>query len=95
MKKRLESLLVEYGAIGLVTYLTSTCLVYVTLLLALQFGWRPSGAAATGGVWIAAYIGTKITQPFRIMGAIAVTPFLARGYEKLTGRRSTSRTEAL
>ena len=95
MKKRLENLVVQYGTVGLVVYLTSTCLVYAVFLVAIQLGWQPSGVVATGGVWIAAYIATKVTQPFRIMGAAAVTPFIVRAYERLTGRRPENRSETV
>jgi hypothetical protein len=86
VKKRLEKLVVQYGTVGLVVYLTSTCLVYAGFLLALQLGWRPEGAIAGAGVWVAAYIGTKVTQPFRIVGAMAVTPVILRVYGRVTGR---------
>jgi hypothetical protein len=67
-------------------YLTSTCLVYFAFLFAIQFGFKPSGAVASGGVWVAAYIGAKVTQPFRIIGTVAVTPIVAKAYGRITGR---------
>ena len=94
MKKKLGNLVAQYGAVGLVVYLTSTCLVYVVFLVAMQLGWKPSGAVATGGVWIAAYVATKVTQPFRIVGAMAITPVLIRAYERITGRRMVRLAEA-
>lgn len=87
VKKRLQDLIATYGAIGLVVYLTSTCLVYFAFLFAIQFGFKPSGVVANGGVWVAAYIGAKVTQPFRIIGTVAVTPLVAKVYERITGRR--------
>jgi hypothetical protein len=86
VKKRLQELVATYGAIGLVVYLTSTCLVYFAFLFAIQFGFRPSGAVASGGVWVAAYLGAKVTQPFRIIGTMAITPVLAKAYGRITGR---------
>jgi hypothetical protein len=83
----MQSLVAQYGAVGLVVYLTSTCLVYVVFLLGIQLGWKPSGMVASGGVWVAAYLGTKVTQPFRIVGAMAITPVLVSAYERITGRR--------
>jgi hypothetical protein len=88
VKKRLQDLVATYGAVGLVVYLTSTFLVYFAFLFAIQFGFKPSGAVANGGVWVAAYIGAKVTQPFRILGAVAVTPFVAKFYERITGRKA-------
>ena len=88
----MQHLVATYGAVGLAVYLTSTCLVYVVFLLGLQAGWKPSGFVAGSGVWVAAYVGTKVTQPFRIVGAMAVTPLLTRAYTRLTGRRVGERS---
>lgn len=88
----MQDLVATYGAVGLVVYLTSTCLVYFAFLLGLQAGWKPSGFVAGSGVWVAAYLGTKVTQPFRIVGAMAVTPVLTNAYERLRGRRRATRS---
>lgn len=88
MRKTVKEFVVEYGTIGLVVYLTTTALVYLGFWIALRFGWRPSSAAGSAGYWITAYIAAKATQPFRIIGSAAVTPFIARIYERVTGRRS-------
>jgi hypothetical protein len=85
-----KEFVLEYGAIGLIVYLTSTVLVYVGFWLALQFGWRPSSATASAGYWITAYAFAKVTQPFRILGSAAITPIIARIYERLTGRKATA-----
>jgi hypothetical protein len=87
VRKKLNYLIVEYGVIALVVYLTSTALVYLGFWIALQFGWRPAGATGNIAFWGTAYIAAKVTQPFRIGGTIIVTPFLARLYERVTGRQ--------
>lgn len=84
----MKDFVVEYGAIGLIVYLTTTALVYVGFWLALQFGWRPSGTVGNAGYWITAYAAAKVTQPFRIIGSAAITPIIARIYERVTGRRA-------
>jgi hypothetical protein len=89
VRKNLKDFIVEYGTIGLVVYLTTTVLVYVGFWIALQFGWRPSGTAGNVGYWVAAYIVAKATQIPRIAGSIAVTPFVARIYERVTGKART------
>ena len=94
MREKLNNLIVEYGIIGLVVYLTSTVLVYLGFWIALQFGWRPSGATGNIAFWGTAYVAAKVTQPFRIAGTIIVTPFLARLYERVTGRRLKRREGA-
>lgn len=90
----MKDFLVEYGVIGLVVYLTTTALVYLGFWIALQFGWRPSGVVGNTGYWITAYIAAKATQPFRIAGSIAVTPVIARIYERITGRNLIRKSEA-
>ena len=87
MRDKLNKLIVEYGVVALVVYLTSTALVYIGFWIALQFGWRPSGAAGNIAFWATAYVAAKVTQPFRIAGTLLVTPFVARLYERVTGRR--------
>ena len=86
VRKSVKDFVVEYGAVGLVVYLTSTALVYVGFWIALQFGWRPGSAVGNAGYWITAYAAAKVTQPFRIIGSAAVTPIIARIYERITGR---------
>lgn len=90
VRKSVKDFVVEYGAIGLIVYLTSTALVYVGFWLALQFGWRPSGAVGNAGYWITAYAAAKVTQPFRIIGSAAITPLIARVYERVTGKRAVA-----
>jgi len=87
VREKLNNLIVEYGVIALVVYLTSTALVYLGFWLALQFGWRPSGATGNIAFWGTAYVAAKVTQPFRIAGTIVVTPLIARIYERVTGKR--------
>lgn len=86
MRKSVKDFVVEYGAIGLTVYLTSTALVYLGFWIALQFGWRPSSTVGNAGYWITAYAAAKVTQPFRIIGSAAITPIIARIYERVTGR---------
>jgi hypothetical protein len=94
VRKSLKDFVVEYGAIGLVVYLTTTVLVYVGFWVALQFGWRPSGTVGNAGYWLTAYVAAKATQPFRIAGSVAVTPLIARIYERVTGRNGRGSAKA-
>jgi hypothetical protein len=43
------------------------------------------------GSFTAAYIATKLTQPLRIAATLALTPLVARAYERL---RPSARTRA-
>lgn len=86
MRKTIKHILVEYGAIALVVYFAIFFLVIFAFWAAIRSGWQPSSTAGTVGVWTAAYIATKLTQPLRIIATLAVTPFIAKLYERVTGR---------
>jgi ABC-type siderophore export system fused ATPase/permease subunit len=86
MRKTIKSIFAEYGAIAVVVYFAIFFLVLFGFWAAIRFGWQPSSAAATVGIWTAAYIATKLTQPVRIIATLAVTPFVAKLYERVTRR---------
>lgn len=86
MRKTLQTFLVEYGAIAVVVYLLIFTLVLVGFWAAINFGWQPTSVAGNAGAWTAAYIATKFTQPLRIAATLAITPFIAKLYERVTGR---------
>jgi len=89
---RFRHLVLEYGAIALIVHYLIFAVVIVGFWFAIRLGWRPTDAVANVGAWTAAYIAAKITQPVRIVATIAITPFVARLYERVTGRsRSDSR----
>jgi hypothetical protein len=89
MRKTIKSIFAEYGAIAVVVYFAIFFLVLFGFWAAIRFGWQPSSAAATLGIWTAAYIATKLTQPVRIIATLAVTPFVAKLYERVTRRPAT------
>ena len=86
MKKTVQNLLVEYGAVAVVVYFAIFFLVIFGFWAAINFGWQPSSTAGTLGAWTAAYIATKLTQPLRILATLAITPLVAKLYERMTGR---------
>jgi O-antigen ligase len=86
MRKTIKSIFAEYGTIGVVVYFAIFFLVLFGFWAAIRFGWQPSSAAANLGIWTAAYIATKLTQPVRIIATLAVTPFVAKLYERVTRR---------
>ena len=90
MRKTIQKLLVEYGAVAVVVYFAIFFLVIFGFWAAIRFGWQPSSTAGTLGVWTAAYIATKLTQPLRLIATLAVTPLVAKVYEHLTGRSRKS-----
>jgi hypothetical protein len=82
VKKTLKSILAEYGAVALVIYLVIFALVLAGSYFAIRAGWAPKSAAGTTGTFVAAYIVTKLTQPFRIAATVLLTPAVARLYER-------------
>ena len=90
LKKTVQNLLAEYGTVAVIVYFTIFFAVLGGFWLAIKFGWRPSSAAGNMGTLAAAYIATKLTQPIRIAATVVVTPFVAKLYERMRGRRVAS-----
>jgi hypothetical protein len=88
VKKTVQKLLAEYGTVAVIVYFVIFFAVLGGFWLGIRFGWRPSSTAGSVGAFTAAYIATKLTQPIRIGATIVVTPFIARLYERLRGKRS-------
>lgn len=78
MKKTLKEVLSEYGAIAVVVYLVLFAVVLLGSFFAIRFGWATRSAAGTAGTWTAAYIVTKLTQPFRIAATVLLSAFIGR-----------------
>lgn len=90
MRKTIKNILAEYGAIAVVIYLVIFSVVLIGFWAAIRFGWQPTSAVGTVGSWTAAYIATKLTQPLRIAATLALTPFIAKLHERVTGRDNDS-----
>jgi hypothetical protein len=90
--RKFKHLLVEYGITALVVHYVIFALVIVGFWAAIRLGWEPTTAVGSVGTWTAAYIMTKIVQPLRIIATLAVTPFIAKLYERVTGRSATPRS---
>src|ERR1700742_1481322 len=86
MRKKLGDVLAEYGVIAIVLYLAMFVLVLVGAYFALSAGWRPSGVAAKGGTWALAWIIAKLTTPFRLAAAVALSPIVARVVDRVRGK---------
>lgn len=76
----------EYGVIALVLYLVIFAIVLVGIYTAIRAGWSPKGVAGQTGTWVAAYLITKATTPFRLAATIALAPLVARVFDRLRGR---------
>ena len=86
---RFRDLILEYGVIAVIVHYVIFAIVIVGFWAAIRAGWHTTSTAGSVGTWTAAYIAAKITQPLRIIATIAVTPFVARVYERVTGKVKT------
>jgi len=77
-RERLKNLLAEYGKLALYVYLAIFVVVLAGFALAIQMGIRVESVAGKAGVWGAAWLATKVTQPLRILATLALTPLLAQ-----------------
>lgn len=81
MRKTLKNILAEYGVIAVVVYLTLFTLVFAGSYFAIRLGWTPGTTVGQAGMWTAAYIVTKISQPLRIAATVIITTFVGRIWE--------------
>jgi hypothetical protein len=86
VRKTLKAVLTEYGTTALVLYLVIFALVLGASYLAISAGWAPESAVGKTGTFAAAYIVTKLTQVFRIAATVALTPLVARFFDRMRGR---------
>lgn len=84
---RFKHLVVEYGVTALVVHYAIFALVITGFWMAIRMGWQPTSAAGNVGTWTAAYIMTKVVQPLRIIATLAITPFVAKLYERVARPR--------
>lgn len=77
LKERFKTLIAESGAIVLWVYFGIFGLVLVSTATALKMGVKLDGVAGAAGIWGAAYLFTKFTQPLRIAATLAITPAVA------------------
>jgi hypothetical protein len=77
-KERLKNLLAEFGRLGLVIYLILFVVVLVGFVAAIRLGFRVESTAGKAGIWGAAWLATKVTQPLRILATLALTPIVAQ-----------------
>ncbi len=77
-RQRLKNLLTEYGRLALYTYLVLFAVVLMGFAGAIQLGVHTQSAAGKAGLWGAAWLATKVTQPLRILATVALTPLVAQ-----------------
>lgn len=95
MRRTLKQIAAEYGAVAVVVYLTIFTVVLLGAWAAIHFGWKPDSAGGRVGSFTAAYIVTKLSQPLRIAATLALTPVVARVYERMRpSARAAARVES-
>ncbi len=68
---------------AVVTYFTIFLATLASFALAIAYGLPVKGAEGGAGLLMASWIATKLTQPLRIAGTLAVTPLVAVALKKL------------
>jgi len=77
IKERFEQVKAEYGKIALVTYLVLWAAVLIAYAVAIKMGVEMDSVSSKGGILVGAWIAAKVSQPFRIVLTIVLTPFIA------------------
>ena len=77
VRLRWKDLLEEYGRVAIWTYIAMSITVFTTFVVMIRFGYTVESATASAGTFGAAYIGLKLTQPFRMLATVAITPPIA------------------
>jgi hypothetical protein len=90
VRKTIQHILAEYGTVALVVYFTIFFVVLFGAWGAIHFGWQPQSVAGNVGTFTAAYLATKVTQPVRIASTLALTPVVAKVYERVVRKRAAA-----
>jgi len=77
VRLRWRDLLEEYGKVAIWTYIAMSATVFTTFVVMIRMGYTVESATASAGTFGAAYIGLKLTQPFRMLATVAITPPIA------------------
>jgi hypothetical protein len=82
-REKLKNLLSEYGNVAIWTYLVIWLLTLAGFAVAISAGVKVESATSGAGLLGASWLGTKLTQPLRIAGTLALTPVIAAVLKKL------------
>jgi hypothetical protein len=78
LRQRLNALFLEYGRVALWAYFGIFAVVLLGFAAAISLGFHDTTTAGNVGIWGAAYVATKLTQPLRIAATLALTPLLMK-----------------
>jgi hypothetical protein len=84
VRKTFTTIVAEYGPLALAVYFTIFAVVLLGGWAAIHLGWQPQSVAGNVGTFTAAYLATKVTQPFRIAATLVLTPVVARLHHRVT-----------
>lgn len=87
MRKKFTEVLTEYGVIAVILYFAMFFAVLFGAYFALKAGWTPKGFAAETGRWVVAYGIAKLSTPIRLAATVALSPLIARIWERMRGHR--------
>lgn len=87
MRLSTRELFEKYGPVAIVTYFAIFFLTLLAFFFAIRLGWRTSSVTGTAGTLGAAYVATKLTQPFRIGATLLLTPLLAALRDRLRSKK--------
>ena len=82
-REKLKLLLEAYGRVAIVTYFVIFGLTLAGFAIAITYGFKVEGAESGAGLLLASWVATKLTQPLRIAGTLALTPLIAAALKKL------------
>lgn len=86
MRQRLKTLIVEYGVVAVLVYLAISIAVLFGFWIGIRLGYKATSTTGFWGTLGAAYVLMRFTLPVRIAATMVATPFVAKLYERLTGR---------
>jgi hypothetical protein len=85
-REKFKKLLEVYGRLALVVYFGIFFATLVGFAIAISFGLELESAKGGAGLLMASWLATKLTQPLRIAGTLALTPIVASVINKRRGQ---------
>ena len=76
-REKFKKLLEVYGRVALVVYFAIFLATLAGFAIAISFGLELDSAKSGAGLLMASWLATKLTQPLRIAGTLALTPIVA------------------
>ena len=85
-REKFKKLLEVYGRVALVVYFAIFLATLAGFAIAISFGLELDSAKSGAGLLMASWLATKLTQPLRIAGTLALTPIVANVMNKRRSR---------